>query len=76
LIYDLHRNAALYCAIGAVLLAMRVPAHFRADGLLSVRRGWRVGEWRRLAHEAGLDGARVWLDRGARITLLARKPGA
>ncbi|HEX4644540.1 MAG TPA: methyltransferase domain-containing protein, partial [Verrucomicrobiae bacterium] len=40
---DLHRNPGLYVALWLLLRMRRYPAHFRADGLLSVKRGWRVG---------------------------------
>lgn len=76
IIYDLHRNLLLYGTIWALMHAGRFPPWFRSDGLLSVKRGWRVREWRALANRAGLPGARVWLEHGARITLQASKPGA
>jgi len=72
-IYDMHRNPFLYAILCIVLRAMNMPPHFRSDGLLSVRRGFRVAEWRRLAAESGLPHARVWLEHGARITLEAVK---
>ncbi len=70
---DLHRGIPLYVVIWLFLHAFGFPAHFRSDGLLSVRRGWRVGEWTALAERAGLHGARVWQEHGARILLQARK---
>ncbi|HSH93016.1 MAG TPA: methyltransferase domain-containing protein [Roseimicrobium sp.] len=72
-IYDLHRNILLYTVIAIVLTAMRMPAHFKSDGLISVKRGWRVPEWTGLALQAGIPNPTVWLEHGARITLLARK---
>ncbi len=70
---DLHRNPFL---LGMVWLALRLgnyPRHFRSDGLLSVRKGFRVREWRSLAAEAGVPQARVSLYAGARVLLGARK---
>src|SRR5581483_7869975 len=72
---DLHRNVALYAALWLLLRVQRVPKHFRSDALLSVRRGWRVKEWRRLAGQAGIPNARVWLYAGTRVMLEARKRG-
>ena len=70
---DLHRNGALLAVVWLATHLTRLPAELRSDGLLSVRRGWRLGEWRRLAEEAGIPDARVWLHYGARIMLRARK---
>jgi len=64
---DLHRNAALWAGLWAGLFWVS-PA-FRQDALLSVRRGWRVGEWQELARSAGLDGARTWKFHGTRVVL-------
>jgi 2-polyprenyl-3-methyl-5-hydroxy-6-metoxy-1,4-benzoquinol methylase len=70
---DIHRNQGLYFVIWNLLRIQRVPRSFYEDGLLSVRRGWRVGEWKSLAREAGMPDARVWLYWGSRIMLLAEK---
>jgi hypothetical protein len=70
---DLHRNPGLYVALWLLMRMRRYPAHFRSDGLLSVKRGWRVGEWRSLARRAGIPNPRVWLYAGARVMLQARK---
>ena len=70
---DLHRNAGLYAMLWLLLCLGRFPQPFRLDGLLSVRRGWRVDELQRLADQAGLIGARVRLYYGARVLLQARK---
>lgn len=72
-LYDIHRSPLLFAVLSIVLRVMRMPPHFRSDGLLSVRRGFRVPEWRRLAVEAGLPQSRVWLEHGARLTLEAVK---
>jgi 2-polyprenyl-3-methyl-5-hydroxy-6-metoxy-1,4-benzoquinol methylase len=71
---DLHRNIALYTVLWLFLRARGCPAHFRYDGLLSVKRGFRVRELRNFAAQAGIDAARVWMYAGARIILQARKP--
>ncbi len=73
LVYDLHRSWIMYVVIWLYLHVFGFPAHFRSDGLLSVRRGWRVSEWLALADQAGLSGVRVWQEHGARILLQARK---
>ena len=70
---DAHRNVGAWCVLWLVLRLMRVTPHFRSDGLLSVQRGWRVGEWRELARRAGIPQARVWLYYGSRVMLQARK---
>jgi hypothetical protein len=41
--------------------------------MLSVRRGWRVEEWRELARRAAIPNFRVSVYYGARIFLQARK---
>ena len=74
LVYDLHRSRLMYLAIWLFLHTWGFPAHFRSDGLLSVRRGWRVAEWQALAEQAGLPDALVWREHRARILLRARKP--
>ena len=70
---DLHRNVALYGILWLLLILNRAPKHFLSDGLISVHRGWWVKEWRQLARQAGIPGARVWLYSGARVMLQARK---
>jgi ubiquinone/menaquinone biosynthesis C-methylase UbiE len=72
-ISDLHRNAALYLSLWLLFLVTRFPQSFRTDAFLSVRRAWRVGELRRLARMAGLNGARTTLYFGARVVLQVRK---
>jgi 2-polyprenyl-3-methyl-5-hydroxy-6-metoxy-1,4-benzoquinol methylase len=71
---DAHRNAGAMAIIWGVLRLMRVSPQFLSDGLLSVRRSWRVGEWRALAARAGISSARVWLYYGSRVMMQARKP--
>lgn len=74
LITDLQRNPVFAAAMWALLTAMRAPRHFRTDGVLSIRRGWRRQEWRRLAAEAGLHDARVLAYWGMQIILEWRRP--
>ena len=46
------------------------------DGLVSVRRGFRLHEWRELAERAAIPSAHIWRYHGTRIVLQARKiPG-
>ncbi len=71
LICDLHRNGVFL--FGLWLFLLRAPRAFRADAMLSVRRGWRVPEWQTLAAEAGLTGARVWREHGTRVLLALSK---
>ncbi|MBU6399772.1 MAG: methyltransferase domain-containing protein [Verrucomicrobia bacterium] len=75
LLCDLHRNGGLYVLVW--LLGRFLCAHSPtcADALISVRRGFRIGEWHAAARAAGLTEARVWLYWGARIVLQARKHG-
>ena len=70
---DAHRNIGALSVIWAVLRLMRVTPHFLSDGVLSVKRGWRVGEWRELARRADIPSARIWLYYGSRVMLQARK---
>ena len=73
LLSDIHRNTILYGLIWLILRAGNFPKHFREDGLLSVKRGFRAGDWRRLADQAQINEARVWPYFGARVMLSARK---
>jgi 2-polyprenyl-3-methyl-5-hydroxy-6-metoxy-1,4-benzoquinol methylase len=70
---DLHRGPILYGMLWLLFRLRRNPTRFHDDGLLSVKRGFRVGELRRLAEAAGLSGGRVRLHYGARVILEARK---
>jgi hypothetical protein len=71
LICDLQRSPLLYVGLWALLALLRAPAEFKFDGLVSVRRGWRAEEWRRIAAAAGLPAARVWEEHGTRILVSA-----
>jgi SAM-dependent methyltransferase len=73
LLCDLHRNLGLYLALRLLFCFQRHPSSFRADGLLSVKRGWRIGDLARLAAEAKIPGASVRLYFGARVILRANK---
>jgi ubiquinone/menaquinone biosynthesis C-methylase UbiE len=73
LVSDLHRNLLLYSTLWLLLLLRSYPASFRSDALLSVCRGWRVEELRKLAMESGLRNAQVRLSFGARVILAFRK---
>lgn len=70
---DAHRNVGAMAVIWTLLRVMRVPRVFLADAVLSVRRGWRVPEWREFAHRAGIPNPRVSVYYGAKIFLRARK---
>jgi SAM-dependent methyltransferase len=70
---DLHRNYLLYAVVWLLLRVSRYPEHFVSDGLLSVRRSWRIPEWQTLASRAGIPQARIWLYFGSRVLLQARK---
>lgn len=73
LLNDLHRNAALLAIVWLSIHAAGLSRDMRADGLISVLRGWRVPEWQTLAAAAGIPDARVWLYYGSRVMLQARK---
>jgi 2-polyprenyl-3-methyl-5-hydroxy-6-metoxy-1,4-benzoquinol methylase len=70
---DLHRNLALVALVWLGAHATRLSPEMRADGLLSVRRGWRVQEWQALAARAEIPNAEIRLYLGTRIMLQARK---
>ncbi len=72
-ICDLHRNAGFYAMLWLTMRLMRADRRLREDGLISVKRGFRLGEWRELAGRAEIPQARVWLYYGTRIVLQARK---
>jgi SAM-dependent methyltransferase len=70
---DLHRNAGLYAMLWLGMHWLRVNRTIHNDGLISVRRGFRRGEWRELAARAEIPEAKIWLYYGTRIVLQARK---
>ena len=72
-IVDAHRNIGALWFISMLLRTLGFSPEFRSDAAMSVKRGWRVREWRGLAAKAGLVDASVQLRFGARVELLARK---
>jgi SAM-dependent methyltransferase len=72
-ICDLHRNAGLYALVWLTLHLMRANPTVLEDGLISVRRGFRLNEWRELAARAEIPAASVWRYHGTRTVLQARK---
>jgi SAM-dependent methyltransferase len=72
-ICDLHRNAGLYALVWLTLHLMRADPTVLEDGLISVRRGFRLREWREFATKAGIPATHVWRYHGTRIVLQARK---
>jgi SAM-dependent methyltransferase len=72
-ICDLHRNAGLYALLWLTLHLMRANPTVLEDGLISVRRGFRLDEWHELAARAKLADVSVWRYHGTRIVLQARK---
>ena len=72
-ISDLHRNALLYALVWLTLRLMRADRTMIEDGLTSVRRGFRLNEWRALAARAEIPAADIWRYHGTRIVLQARK---
>ncbi|MBN8428013.1 MAG: methyltransferase domain-containing protein [Xanthomonadales bacterium] len=74
LICDLLRSLPFMAALWAYVGFAGEGRALQSDGALSVRRGWRPEEWRRLATAAGLQGARVWKEHGTRVLLARVKP--
>jgi SAM-dependent methyltransferase len=72
-ISDLHRNPFLYSLVWIALSLMRAERNVFDDGLISVRRGFQLNEWRDLAGRAGIPAAKIWRYHGTRILLQARK---
>lgn len=73
LLCDMQRSPLLLAGIWALLTAMGAPREFKSDGLVSVRRGWRAEEWRRIASRLDVPGIRVWEEHGSRVLLSIRK---
>jgi len=73
LLCDLHRNLGLYLALLLLFCFQDHPASFKADALLSVKRGWRKADLARLAAQAGVETAKVKVYFGARVVLQASK---
>jgi 2-polyprenyl-3-methyl-5-hydroxy-6-metoxy-1,4-benzoquinol methylase len=72
-ITDLHRNVFLYGLIWLILHGGRFAKDFREDGLLSIKRGFRVREIQRLVEKAEIPGTQVWLYYGSRVIVEAKK---
>lgn len=72
-ISDLHRNALLYTLVWLTMRLMRSDRNTFEDGLISVRRGFQLDEWRELAGRAGIPATKVWCYHYTRILLQARK---
>jgi hypothetical protein len=70
---DLHRNPALLGIVWLSCVCAGLTSEMRADGVISILRGWRVPEWQRFAAAVGIPEAKVWLYFGSRIILRARK---
>lgn len=73
---DAHRNVFALVFLSAFLRLAGFSREFRSDAALSVKRGWRVREWQRLAADARIPNASVHVDYASRIVLSARKPAA
>ena len=71
---DLHRNPALMAMVWLSCLLRGLSAEMRGDGVISIKRGWRIHEWKRLAWQAGISNSKAWLYFGSRIILQAKKP--
>jgi hypothetical protein len=70
---DLHRNAFLIGTVWLSCLLRGLSKDMRGDGMISIKRGWRIPEWRAIAEQAGIKNAKVWLYFGSRIILQAKK---
>ncbi|MEP6664416.1 MAG: methyltransferase domain-containing protein [Verrucomicrobiota bacterium] len=70
---DIHRNAFLYSVIWLLLHAGNFDPHFRDDGLISVKKSFRVGEWKNFARQANILPAKIWMHYLARVILTAKK---
>lgn len=76
LISDLHRHPLLLALVSLAAPCLGLSARMRADGRLSVRRGFRVDEWRAAARTAGIPRAEVSVQFGCRIVLWADRGSA
>ena len=73
IVSDLHRNAFLFALVAITTPLLGLAPRLIADGLLSVRRGFRVDEWGSAARTAGIPDPRVTVESGCRIVLYAVK---
>lgn len=76
LISDLHRGAFLLTLVTLAGPFLGLSRRMRSDGRISVRRGFRVAEWRETARAAGIPDPQVEVQFGCRIVLWAEKPDA
>ncbi|HYG23959.1 MAG TPA: methyltransferase domain-containing protein [Verrucomicrobiae bacterium] len=70
---DLQRSALLYLVVRMMFLLARFPGHFQQDGLLSVKRGFRMDELQRFAEAAKISSPQVFSYYGMRLILQAKK---
>ncbi len=73
-ISDVHRNVALLALVWSGTLLLGCSKPLRSDALISVRRAFRVPEWKALAARAEVAGTHIWLYAGTRLMLQARRP--
>jgi SAM-dependent methyltransferase len=73
LICDLHRTLLVYCTLWLLLRAQNHTGPFYHDALLSVKRGWRLGELGQLAATAAIPGLQVGVEWRSRVILKAMK---
>jgi SAM-dependent methyltransferase len=75
---DLHRNLLLLGTVAVCGAIMGLSRRMQADGRLSVRRGFRVGEWMEAARAAGipLEAVTLLVHFGCRILLWADRDRA
>ncbi len=71
IISDLQRAPFLFALVSVAGPLLGLSRRMRADGRLSVRRGFRVEEWEIAARQAGIHAARVTVQFGCRIVLWA-----
>lgn len=57
MVNDIHRHALAYLAFPVLARLMGWHPMVREDGLLSIRRAFRAGEWREIVAAAGIDPA-------------------
>jgi hypothetical protein len=73
IISDLHRNVLLYVTLFVVLRLQGYSREFIRDGLISVKRGWRLNEMRDLVARSGIHGLQVRLYYAARVLVMGHK---
>ena len=68
-IIDLHRDVVPFIGYKILCFVFRISELVRHDGSLSIRKGFRVGEFERLAKSAGLVDARINQTSPGRVVL-------